>query len=415
MRQYFKRISLNLGAQTFSKLISLALGLLNVGLITRYLGGSGYGNFVLAFAYFSFFGVLADFGFHLTMVRDLAAGKRGNKIYNAFLSLKLIFIIFSLIFAIVILSFFPYSNFVKMGIILGGLGSSIGILNTYGTSIFQAQLRLDLVAILEIITKISTTLFIALFIYLNLGFYFILISVFLGNLCGSIFIYLSIVRTTSLKLALDLKIAKKIISRSFPIFLVSLLSILYFKLDILILSFFRDSKEIGAYGLSYKIIENLLVFWGFFMASLYPLFSKLKNKKDEQKKLFKNSFLIALSSSFFLVLLLFPLTPYVIRLVAGNDFSQSTFLLKILLVALPFFFINNLYFHFFLSINKIRFITIPIFISLILNLVLNLMTIPSFGATAAAINTCVVEFSLLGAYLYFFSKGGCGKGVVIRG
>ena len=209
MKEYLRRIGVNFGAQTFSKFVSLGLGLLNVGLITRYLGESGYGNFVLAFAYFAFFGVLADFGFHLTMVRDLADGKAKNDIYNAFFSLKLVFLGFSLLLSIFIVPLLPYDSFVKTGIILGALSSSVGILNNYGTSIFQSRLRLDLVAVLEMVTKVGTTLFVLLFIYLDLGFFCVIVSVFFGNVLGLLFIYLSLFRFATLSFVLDLGMAKK--------------------------------------------------------------------------------------------------------------------------------------------------------------------------------------------------------------
>ena len=66
------KIGFNTLIQFIGKAVSVLLGLATVALLTRYLGLAGYGNFTLVFAYMSFFGVFADFGLQLAIVRELS-------------------------------------------------------------------------------------------------------------------------------------------------------------------------------------------------------------------------------------------------------------------------------------------------------------------------------------------------------
>ena len=122
MKSIFYRIGFNTAIQILGKGISIILGFITVGLLTRYLGQEGFGNFTLVFAYLSLFGIIADFGLQLTMVRELAKKESlPQSIYGTYFWLKVILVIFSTLLAIICLLFLPYSRFLKIGIIVASV------------------------------------------------------------------------------------------------------------------------------------------------------------------------------------------------------------------------------------------------------------------------------------------------------
>ena len=402
MRNIFYTIGYNTFAQLLGKAVSTVLAFVSVGLLTRYLGQEGFGNYSLVFAYLSIFGILADFGLQLTMVRELAKeNKKNSAIYGTYLWLKIILVILSTLLAYFFLIFFPYSQFLKIAIVITSFGFALGALNNYGMVIFQANLRLDLLTLVDVATKIATVGLIALFVFLKSGFYSILNTVLIGNLVGSLLIVIILKKFIIFNFQFDFSLAKKIIRKSLPVGLISILAFLYFKIDTLILSIFRNPSEIGIYSLAYKIIENLLVLWGFYMATVYPLLSKfLGEKKDHQAKvLWQKSLVLAVFSGIFVLFAGWILAPLAIRILGGVEFKESILALRILLLGLPLFFLNNLFYHTFLAKEKIVPILLAISTSLVFNLILNLTLIPRWGYLAAAFNTVITEGYLLSFYL----------------
>lgn len=400
MENIYRRIGFNTGIQVVGKIISLILGVVTIGFLTRYLGQQGFGNYTLVFTYLSFFGIIADCGLQLTMVRELSQKKLPASIYSTYFFIKLVLVIFSTLLAIILLAFFPYTTFLKIGIIIASIGFAVGSLNNFGSVIFQANLRLDLVTLTDILARAITTLFIFIFIFTNSGFYSILLTILIGNLASSLLIALLLKKFIGFKFNFGHSLAKKLIIKSMPIGFISVLALLYFKIDTLILSIYRDSSEVGIYGLAYKIIENILVLWGFYLASVYPLLSSfIGDKKNvSANNLMRKSFLAALGFGGIVIVFGYFLSPLVVEILGGEEFSQSILALRILLFSVPFFFINNLIYHNFLAKALMSRLFVAIGASLCVNLVLNLIFIPKYGYQAAAFNTLITEVFLSGIY-----------------
>ncbi|MGB9911151.1 MAG: oligosaccharide flippase family protein [Microgenomates group bacterium] len=399
MKNIFYKIGYNSAVQILGKIITTFLSFLSVSILTRYLGQEGFGNFSLAFAYFSIFGIIADWGLQLTMVREIASKKFPKEIYGTYFWIKLFLVLFSTLLAIFCLLFFPYSKFLKIGIILACIGSAIGVLNTYGTVIFQANLRLDLVALVDVITKVVTTIFIVIFVFLKFGFYSIVNTVLIGNLAGSILIIFFLKKFIKEKLIFDFNLGKKLLIKAFPVGFLSILSLLYFKVDTIILSIYRGPSEVGIYSLAYKILENILVLWGFYMATIYPLLTNFVGNKKKLQNLFRNSIYIALGFSLIIIFFGFIFSSLVIKILGGEKFYESILILRILLLSIPLFYLNNLFSYLFLAKENT---TIPILgmsITLLINVILNIIFIRYYGYFAASINVLISELYLLTFYL----------------
>src|SRR3989338_61950 len=184
-KNIFYKIGFNTLIQFSGKIITVVLGFLTVGLLTRYLGTSGDGDFTLVFAYMSFFGVFADFGLQLAIVRELSQKSiRAEKIYGTYFWIKLALIVASTALALILLIFFPYSNSLKIGIVIGALAVGIGGLSGYGTAIFQSKVRLDLVTYIDILSRLVSVILIVIFIFIKLNFYYIVSTVLIGNLAA---------------------------------------------------------------------------------------------------------------------------------------------------------------------------------------------------------------------------------------
>jgi O-antigen/teichoic acid export membrane protein len=403
------KIIVNTAAQIFGKIASIFLSFISIFLLTRYLGVSGYGKYSLVFIYLSFFAFLSDMGLSLLVVRDVSNNKvKLEESLSLYISIKLILTVFATISAILILFFFPYSDEIKIAILIGSVAVAVGSINSFGMSFLQAQMRMDLVTIIDQSTKFITVLFILIFVLLKLSFFFIVSSVFLGNVIGFLITFfllknkLKLFKNFNLQSFRNIKINKHIVRECLLVGIMSLFAFTYFKIDSLILSVYKSSSDLGVYTLAYKIIENILLFWGFYMASIYPLFSKFNVENQvKYRQIFNNSIWLSFMISFVCIYFGFFHASTVIQILGGSNFYTSILPLKILIFSIPFFLINNIFYHSFISKNKIRQVIICILFTLIINATLNIIYVPKYSYLASSYITLVTEIILLLCYTIY--------------
>ncbi|MCX6792066.1 MAG: oligosaccharide flippase family protein, partial [Candidatus Gottesmanbacteria bacterium] len=138
----FKKILINTSSQIGAKAVTVILGFLTVGLLTRYLGVAQYGVYNLVFAYLASFGIFADFGLQLSLVRNLSGERTPIEIKSTYFVLKTVLILLSTFLAIIFLILFPYSPTIKMAIVVGSLAVGVGYMNGYGASVLQSKVKL---------------------------------------------------------------------------------------------------------------------------------------------------------------------------------------------------------------------------------------------------------------------------------
>ncbi len=402
------RILINTITQILSKVFAVGLSIISVALLARYLGAEKYGWFTLVFTYVSFFTTLADVGYNQTIVRELSLDiKRSRDAYATFFNIKILLIVISIIAAFIGLGFTPYESDLKIAIIIGIAALTISNLSSYGTSILQSRLRLDLVSLLDLFTKSVTVVCIYFFIRYDLGFYSIIYAVLIGNVAGMIVEYFFVQDWIVLSLHFDKKIASNILKISLPVGLTAILTMLYFKIDTLMLSMIRSPVEVGIYALAYKVLDNIIMLWGLIMASIFPLLSKYHGNADHNsyRRLVKNALLIAIGLSCFMILIGNTSAPLIMRILGGSKFYSSIEPFKILLYAVPFLFINNIFFNIILSFGKTNYLIIPLLSSLVLTILLNAFIIPLYGYIGASYVTILTELITSSVYMYIlFSR-----------
>ncbi len=143
------------------------------------------------------------------------------------------------------------------------------------------------------------------------------------------------------------------------------------------------------------MLENLLLLWGFYMASVFPLLTKLKTT-DKQKfnYLFRSTFLIAIGSSIVLTAISYLFAPVIVYLLGGIHFNSSIPAFRILIFSLPFLFLNNSFYYYFLIKNRFSIFVFSISIAFISNVLINIIAIPRYGYLAASITTVITEVVL---------------------
>lgn len=198
---------------------------------------------------------------------------------------------------------------------------------------------------------------------------------------------------------------KPLIVAVIPLIVLSLATRLYCKMDVMLIELYRGRTELGLYTVAYEFLDNLLVISNLLMGAIFPSAQKLIK---EDKKLFipvyKHSLVTLFKGLGPIALLVAIFSKSILEYGFGNEYAASAPTLSILMLAALLAWLNAPSGTIFLALNRQSLYMWGTLISLVLNLVLNIILLPTIGTLGAAIATVLTELALLTWSLIFIKK-----------
>lgn len=194
----------------------------------------------------------------------------------------------------------------------------------------------------------------------------------------------------------QLAVWRDFIVRSSPMAMGMVFSVLYFRLDIVMLQLMTDEKVVGFYNAAYKLFEVAVVLPHSFMLVLFPT---LVEEYHSDRSQFKNRFKKALAMYSLIgggiSLALWVFSNGIITLIYGDKFLPSISVLDILSWAILLFFMNFLLSNVLITSGRERINSWNLVGATVLNITLNLVLIPLYGEIGAAWATLFCEVGLI--------------------
>ena len=401
-----KKIALNTFVSAGARVIGLALSLIFIGLLTRYLGQSGFGQYSTILAFLYIFIVISDLGLYSICVRDISRPQADEvKIASTAFSIRMIAGFFVFLTAPLIALFFPYVFEVKVGILIGSFGFWLMSSQQVLMGIFQKNLRMDKVAIAELAGRLAQLFFIIFVINQDLGFLWVVVAFISGALVNFLLVFSFAKKYIKLKINFDLVYWKGFLKESLPLGVASILTMLYFKLDTVMLSVLKDQADVGIYGLAYRILESLLFFPAMFVGLVMPLMSKyVLTDKKKFKKITQKTLDLVLVSAIILITTTWLLSEKIILLISGPDFILSAEVLNILIIATGIIFIAVLLSNMIIVLKKQKSLMYIYGVAALFNVVANLILIPKYSYYGAALTTVITEFIVVALMVWILFK-----------
>ncbi|PIX31033.1 hypothetical protein COZ61_01925, partial [Candidatus Berkelbacteria bacterium CG_4_8_14_3_um_filter_33_6] len=398
---YTKKVAYNTFIQVIGRIIATIFSIIAVNLLTRYLGVEGYGRYTIIFAYVGFWTILTDFGILTILNRELAQNQQEKeKILDNVWTLRIILSILVILLSVVISRFLGYDIETKNGIAIMSLAFLLQTLNMTFVSVFQNSFQMYKGVITDAIGKAIILGLIILTVNLKASFYILITAYVIGNLFNIYLSYLYANALVKVHLAFDFRVWKKILSESVPIGLMGVFGYFYFKSDVLLLSFMKDSYDVGIYGPTYKIFEILITVPSFLVGAAFPVIGWLyKTDKDRCQRVIQKIFSILLSISIPLgisgIILAKPILVFLSgggEFIAENVFYQTWAFSGITALQLLFMGLIVSYGNAIISTTVIiagaqRRLVLPTIIYAIFNIGFNLIFIPHFSYIATSAST----------------------------
>ncbi len=370
--------------------------------LIRHLSPSDYGLYTLVWAYLGFFNPFTDLG--TTNWGLVYLPKSEKNTYQKLLNLRIL-IGFILFFVINFSAIFFFKNkeilplifFVSLTVFANIWSGTYLIINSIKQKV--------------IVSSIISTAFNIFFVVLIIAFFLLfrtLWAIFLA--VGMSFFLYCLINFYLVKREIgkanfefDFPFWFEIFKKSILFVLISFFASLRFKTDVFLLNHFLSSKEVGIYSAGYKFLDALILIAGSYNFVAQPIFSRIIADLNALTKKIKKDLLFLAFISLSISLIFFIASPFFLPFFMVKKYQTGIPIARFLIFALPFVYINSIFYNTLYALNKIKSVLVIFVIQSIISLVINFYFIPKYSYYSPIGATIFSEFfSLILSVSFFF-------------
>lgn len=184
-------------------------------------------------------------------------------------------------------------------------------------------------------------------------------------------------------------LARRLLAESWPLLLAALAVTIYMKADILMLGIISGDRETGIYTAAARLSEVWYFIPTAAAAAVRPRLARMFAAGDTSRyEAATQRFMTALNAIALVTIAgVLLLSDQIIGLLYGSDFLPASPVLRIHILAAPFVFLGVAGSQWFVDRGMTRAVMVRSVVGAVLNVVLNIALIPTYGATGAAIAT----------------------------
>lgn len=393
----------------FANLVRKVFTFFYIMKMARYLGVAEFGVITFAVGFTELFVFLTDPGLNTLIVRDVARDKSlGSKYLGNVAVMKSIFVLVFFGWLALFANVLGYSVQTIHVVYLIAIHIILRTFSNMLYALFQAHEKLEFQALGGILSNF----FVLLGVLYAVRQEFSVTGIALIFVIGSALdlVYALIVCRTKFhwpKLQVDWAFWKKSLKEAWPLGTTSVFFIIYFRIDIVMLSLIKGDTDVGIYGAAYRISEILTLFPMIFMSAVFPVLSSyFKNSKSSFKKAYEKliKFLFSLALPLALLTMLF--ARKIIFLVYGEGYEGSVAALQILVWGTALLYVTTIQGTTFVAANRQLLRMKLLLVAVGLNISLNLLAIPKYGHIGASVTTVITEIFILVMGVVLLEKDG---------
>ena len=416
----FKKIASNTLSQILSKVGTAIISIFLISMLTKYLPIEMYGLYSKIYNYLGIFAFLADLWLYTIAIREITRDKSNSeKIVGNILTLRCLLWVSILFLALWIAFILPWYNsqLALFGIGIVSVFTIVSLINSSLLALMQSYMNIEFSLVSNILWKLINVGCIAYIVFVlfpkmqagdfDLPFLSILFAWLLGIVLTTVLNYIYARKLVRIRFQFDPKYIKHIIKISLPYGIALFLSVVYFKIDIILLSVLEPTQKanisIALYSLPMKVVEVLMVIWGFYLNSLLPTLTQLFKERNEKKltKVLDISFKFLLSFGMIIFVIWSLFREHTIKIIANETYLNpehlysSADVFPIVLAVLLFYFISLIFTYTLIaSENQSQLLKINIIVA-VFNIVWNIILIPKYSFLWAGIVTVLSQLLLM--------------------
>jgi len=391
-RKYFKNTSWLMIERILRMIITLFVGIY----VARYLGPDLFGLLSYTNSFVGLFLAIATLGIESIVIRELV--KRPyyvNELLGTAFGLRIFGTIIMWFFILIAVFISNNDNHTNEFIYIISLAILFQAFNVIDFK-FQADVQAKYVAqikLVQILFTSSTKLFLIFIKAPLLWFVWVYFFDALILAFGLILMYL-IKKGNALHWRWKWHVASDLLKDSWPLIMSGMLISIYVKIDQVMIKELIGDREVGIYAVATSLSTATYFIPLVITESLFPAIINAKNNNDAlYHTRLQRLYDILIWSGIIISIIVFLISDYIIYYCFGNEYAQSSSVLKIAIFTGIFVNIGLVNNQYFTAENRQIDILYRSILGVITNIILNLFLIKEYGANGAALTTIIASCS----------------------
>lgn len=369
-------------------------------MVARMIGVEDLGKYTFALSFTTLFAVFVDLGLTQALIRETAKFKENaGKYLSAVISVRLVVSVLVYLLVVLVINLLNYPAVTKNLVYFSGVIMLIDQFTLVLWGVFRGYRNLKYESISVVINQIIIVFVGFIVLYSKLPLIFLMLPFLIASSFSLIFSLFSVRHFLDVKMIFnfDLKILKFLARLAVPFALIAIFSRVYGYIDQIMLSKMIGDTALGWYSVAMKIPFALQFVPAALAAAIFPAFSHHFIHDKEQLRFTYERVLR------FLIIIVMPISigvavlaePIILSLY-GGEYLPAILPLQILMLGLFFVFMNFPIGSLLNGCNRQVANTKLVGVTMIINLILNILLIPTYSFVGAS-----VAFLVSHSFLFF--------------
>ncbi|GAA4835444.1 hypothetical protein GCM10023201_24970 [Actinomycetospora corticicola] len=389
-------IARGVAIQVLAKFSALPLSMVTLGIATRYLGEGGYGVLAAAVVFAQTFEAFTELGLGTIIVRRVA-GLGGNleRLVGMNISFSTVYALpLAIIAAIAGIGVYWGDYEQQAAVCVLAVGLIFTTVSSCYEPVFDVKVRYSSAASAEFFSRVLTLSAAASVAYFDWGLLAMCAVQIIPQALRLVIQWWGARRLTQLSWVVDWPEMWKLLKEAFPLTVISIIAVLYWRADGLLLSILGTSEQIGGYYAALQIAFTLTLISQVFERSVLSTINETYNSDRARfARAVDQGYRFLLLMGFPIAVIGWPLAQRMADLVGGSN-GVGAFAgppLQFFFIAVAMTFLSAIVSDGLIAAHEQRYLTTMSTINLVINIVGNIILIPHLGAVACGIMLIVTE------------------------
>lgn len=381
--------------QSGSQAVSIVLGLITPFVLIPQLGVEAFGGFIYLFSFTYLFLALTDLGTGMTLVREIAqAPSRTVELVQNMIGLRLVLSTASVLIGWLVIAVLPLPAAYKLSIRVFLLILPIQVFATSGV-VLLARSQIRRASLVETANRLTGFVLMMLSVWSGHGLLFVTLSLVCGEIMGAALICWFTYRIVRPTPRFDRAVWLRVMRLSLPLSGNNVLIALLNRFDSLMLQALGNLTQLSYYGMAYRLPSLVERVPTLAMATLFPVMSQLAVRDPVALRRLYRRMLGGLTLLMAVMLVgVMSLAPIIVRVWFGAEAAPVAPLLRVVILSTALIYLGISGGNLLVALSQPKLNFYMLAVATAVNLALNFVWIPRYGAMGAAWAT-VVGYGIL--------------------
>ncbi len=395
-----KKVARNFSVMFAAQIVGWIAGFILLYFLPRYLGSEDFGRLYLALSVKMILGLLIDFGGNYLIPKEVSRSvKVGSKIMSSYILLRIGLWLLSIGAILLFSDLLGYSDHVNLLILILAIAKLWEGSTTAFSAFFQGIEKMEYPSLGTITERVFVAAVSVMALLYGADSTTMAIIITIGAFLNLLVVFWYSRRYVKISYTFDKQIFG-LLHSGMPYFLFSLFSVIYYRIDALMLASMTSTEVTGWYGGAYRFFDIVMVLPLLYRTAVFPVFSKLWNdKKGILESTLQESIRLMLILGIPTAAVIFLFSENIIHFFMGlEEYSASVLILQIFALSIPIIYIDIILGSAIMgAANKQNAWAIVGLLAIFVNIISNIILIPYTqdvymnGGIGAAIATLITE------------------------